>query len=153
MESLNRHKISHIKSLSERKNKKCDRCNKSFTKMSHLQRHSEQHDLKENGLKYHCGECSANYCSRSGFDRHVKSLHKGMEIEPSIILDETNSESTDANILEQATEEKSKDIIKSPLSKLETLSTVPKPKKGKWIVQLKRIDDSKLFPLGFKTPV
>ena len=60
-----------------------------------------------------------------------------MEIEPSIVL---------AEISEHTIEQKSNDVVKGSLAK----SRISKPRKGKWIVQLERIDDSKLFPLDFK---
>ena len=70
-------------------------------------------------------------------------LHKCKEIEPSIILAETNYKSAEVNtIIEHATEKKSMEEIRGSLAKPKTHFIVPKPKKGKWIVQLKRIDDT-----------
>ena len=75
-------------------------------------------DLKENELVIKCKECHKKFPSRKTFTDHVRKIHKGMDLEPELVLDET----------------------KETLSKPKTYSILPKPKKGRWIVQLERMN-------------
>ena len=108
---------------------KCNKCDKLVSKGNHL-RHQEWHKMKEEGLRFHCKECDKNYVLKTDFARHVRSVHTNKKVEPVIILDEFR----DLPNHVANTNQKSKKAIGNHKTSL------PKPKKGKWIVRLERID-------------
>ena len=119
----------HIMSFHEEINVtvNCEKCNKSLCKNS-LSRHQEWHQMKEEGLKFHCKECKTSYAVKSGFVRHLKDVHAGKKIEPVIVLSEPES-------LTQNKISELKDVNDKSLKS----NVLPKPKKGKWIVKLERL--------------
>ena len=107
----------------------CEKCNKSLCKNS-LSRHQEWHQMKEEGLKFHCKECKTSYAVKSGFIRHVSDVHSGKKIEPVIVLSKSEA-------LTQNENSKPKDVKEN--AKSLRSNVLPKPKKGKWIVKLERL--------------
>ena len=91
--------------------------------------------MKEERLKFHCKECNISYTLKSNFSRHVKSVHGSKTVEPVIVLDETENFSNKEKIIDQ----KMKEAHTNQKSIPQKSNILAKPKKGMWIVKLKRL--------------
>ena len=78
----------HIKSIHEGIKLQCDKCEKNFDQKDSWRIHLEWHDLKENGFVFQCKECRKKFSVRRLLKDHVRKVHKGLEIEPEIVLED-----------------------------------------------------------------
>ena len=81
----------HAKLVHEGTTFNCHKCEKVFTCNSNLRVHLEWHDLKENGLTIICKKCNKKFSGRIYFNNHVKRIHKGLVIEPEMVLNEISN--------------------------------------------------------------
>ena len=109
----------------------CGKCDKSIDE-NYQRTHKEWHDMKEEGLMFHCKECNTSYTMKANFFRHIGNVHAGKKIEPVIVLGESDSEALTQNKNSNPKEEN--ENPKSIRS-----NVLPKPKKGMWIVKLKKL--------------
>ena len=118
----------HIKSIHEGIKLQCDKCEQDFDQKDSLRIHLEWHDLKENGLIFQCKECNKKFSKRNNCYDHVKKVHKGLNIDPEIVL-------------ENMEESKYKDSFKllENQAKVKPKVISSKPRKGRWIVKLERL--------------
>ena len=118
----------HIKALHEGIKLQCDKCEKYFDHKYSWRIHLEWHDLKENGLIMICRQCGEKFSKRNLFLRHVRIIHKGLEIEPEIVFEDER-------------DNKHQDFLKSIENKVTVKPKVisSKPRKGRWIVKLERL--------------
>ena len=65
---LNRHLVIHNGA-----NFQCQLCSKSFNTQGYLRKHEKTHDNKD--VKFQCGQCEANFISKSGFTKHITTKH------------------------------------------------------------------------------
>ena len=119
------------------KTSECDKCGKSL-KRGGLRRHQELHTMNEEGLKFHCKECNGKYTCRSNFSRHLRTVHANKTIEPVIVLEEfrdlpSKVKNQVSNISQKTT------VHEDQKSNVKHCKDLPKPKKGMWIVKLKRL--------------
>ena len=120
----------HFNSIHKGEKYHCDKCNKSIS-INSISRHQELHEMREKGLKFHCKDCDISYTVKSSFDRHAKKVHGSRKVEPVIVLDETeNFSNKDQKMKEAHTNQKSIPLKSNILAK---------PKKGMWIVKLRRL--------------
>ena len=126
----------HIRSYHEGKVTKCHKCEKSFHKSGSLKSHLDWHDMKENGLMITCKECHKNFVTRKTFNNHLHTVHKGLNIEPELILLQAKEKPYQLTLKPYEENELAQPQEKEKESKPMTFS---KPKKGKWIVKLKRL--------------
>ena len=96
--------------------------------------------MKQEGLKFHCKDCDVTFTLRSNFLRHVTNFHANKKVEADIVLDETNSISTQ----DKSIKSKPKELNKNQKIFSKSFDVLPKPKKGKWIVKLDRLNKSDL---------
>ena len=133
--------VRHVKSVHKGERKiECNKCGKSL-KRGGLRRHQELHTMNEEGLKFHCKECNGKYTCRSNFSRHLRTVHANKTIEPVIILEELRDL---PNNQVSNTSQKSK-VHEDQKPKTKQCKDLPKPKKGMWIVKLKRLERTDLM--------
>ena len=138
---------SHKYTFHERKQLECEKCKKSFKENAFLQRHLEQHDLKEQGLKFSCEKCKRTYHTRSSFNGHLIVYHNGSIIKPCMVLDEPTSQNCN---VKQPDIKKNLDSEKQDQGAFAESTDDNKSQrrgssrvmKGQWIVKLERIDVS-----------
>ena len=65
---LNRHLVIHNGA-----NFQCQLCSKSFNTQGYLRKHEKTHDNKD--VKFQCGQCEANFISKSGYTKHITTKH------------------------------------------------------------------------------
>ena len=126
---------THINSFHEGIRVECDKCEKTFSCKEYLKEHMKWHDLKHQSLTYQCKECKACYTKRQSLVRHFQRNHKDKVLETPIILDETNQLSNE--------EKSKKQEVKEEPNHIKTITkpaNSSKPRKGKWIVILKKLD-------------
>ena len=78
----------------------------------------------------HCKLCDTKFSKRRHFTEHVGRFHKGLNIEPEIVLEDDRDLST-SEINEVS-------LQPSPYS-MESNLSFSKPRKGMWIVKLERL--------------
>ena len=82
-------------------------------------------------MKFICEKCQKLFSSRGAFCRHVRIEHKGLRFEPGLVIDEMK-------------ENEQEEVSFKPFQQQSFLAkSNPKesrPRKGKWIVKLDRID-------------
>ena len=100
----------------------------NYTRRDDLKRHLDVHDLKENGLKFICKKCQNLFSSRGTFRAHARKQHKGLRFEPELVIDDTKKNNQEVSFKQQ----------QSSMAKLNPKES--RPRKGKWIVKLVRID-------------
>ena len=130
---------SHIKSIHENEKYECDKCEKSYTDKETLKIHQEWHKMKEEGLIFQCRDCNVTFTTKPSFYRHVRNFHASKQFEPLIVLDKTEplaNPQKNTNIEPKEIDENLKSARK--------VNVLPKPKKGKWIVKLERLNISDL---------
>ena len=162
-ESLKNHKKSFHNGIKFN----CKNCCKTFVDKNASKNHEEEHDLRENGLVLKCMECNAAFYNRRNFKRHVFKHHNGKTIEENIVLKENDNspKTNNKTILGQIDHEPSTLQIPNSEQNVEDLSNSKKAtnqtpiqsnsettlhskskkssslfQKGKWIVELERIN-------------
>ena len=76
----------HHVSIHDDKKFECEKCDQFFNCSTSLKRHYDQHELKDNGLMIHCKLCDTKFSKRRHFTEHLGRFHKGLNIEPEIVL-------------------------------------------------------------------
>ena len=117
-----------MKAIHEGIKLQCDKCEKKFDQKDSWRNHLEWHDLKENGFVFQCKECRKKFSVRRLLKDHVRKVHKGLEIEPEIVLEDER-------------ESKQQDFLKSIENQVTVKPKVirTKTRKGRWIVKLDRL--------------
>ena len=104
----------------------------TFISRNTLRNHYQHHEFKGQGLKIKCILCDKDFKVRNYFLQHLRIIHKGLKIEPEVVLDE-NEDLIPSEDIEN-------EINSLPNSKSEQKKPISaKPKKGMWIVKLERI--------------
>ena len=92
---------------------------KQFTTYDYLQSHKKS---EHEGKRFQCEKCEKSFVQASNLRRHL-DLH---------VLKENGTMGIELN--------HELEIERKEISKPKKYSILPKPKKGKWIVQLRKID-------------
>ena len=115
----------HIKASHEGKKYVCKLCDKTFSDQSYLKNHDRSYH-KGYRHKYQCEKCGKYLTSNANLRKHIVALHDEFKDLPNQV---------------SITSQKSK-VHVDQKPKTKQCKDLPKPKKGMWIVKLKRLKSS-----------
>ena len=124
----------HVKYCSQQEKRfKCDECDVTFHRQYHQLRHQ-----KNRSEKTFCSECSFVSCNKKGLFTHLKLEHK--ELFSGNLDDKLMGYYARREHMNRCLESQSGSVKIS--SKPKVYRILPKPKPGRWIVKLKRLEFS-----------